>query len=70
MLDWMLPDIDGRAVAQRIRAVHVSAVPILLLTAHDRGTANAAQIDAYAFLPKPFAVDELMETVQRGIANA
>jgi DNA-binding response OmpR family regulator len=53
VLDWMLPDIDGTAVAQHSRAVYVSAVPIRLLTADDRGTANAAQIDAYAFLPKP-----------------
>lgn len=70
VLDWMLPDMDGGAVAQHIRAVHGHDVPILLMTADSRGTAKAAQIGAYAFIPKPFDLDEVVETVQRGLANA
>lgn len=70
VLDWMLPDMNGGAVAQHIQAVHGADVPILLMTAAGRGAENAARIGAFACLPKPFDLDDLLETVQRAIVKA
>lgn len=69
ILDWMLPDTDGMAVAAHIKTVCGNDVPILLLTADHMGTTKAEQMGAFAFLPKPFDLDELTETVRRGIAD-
>jgi DNA-binding response OmpR family regulator len=64
VLDLMLPVLDGFEVARRVRAR--SGVPILALTAlnepRDEADARAAGVSDY--LPKPFAVDELLQRVR------
>ena len=60
VLDLGLPDIDGLAVARRIRESG-SAVPILILTARDAIPDRVAGLDAGGddYLVKPFAYEEL-----------
>jgi len=61
VLDLRLPDIDGRTVCRRARrAGHM--MPILMLTALDRVGDRVLGLDAGAddYLPKPFAVEELL----------
>ena len=61
VLDLRLPDIDGRTVCRQARrAGH--AMPILMLTALDRVGDRVLGLDAGAddYLPKPFAVEELL----------
>jgi two-component system OmpR family response regulator len=60
ILDLMLPDIDGVAVAQRLRAAGL-ATPILMLTARDALHDRLHGLDAGAddYLTKPFAFEEL-----------
>ena len=59
ILDWMLPEIDGLSVAERIRKV--SRVPIIMLTARtdeeDRLTGFGSGVDDYVV--KPFSAREL-----------
>ncbi|TNM61925.1 response regulator transcription factor [Streptomyces sp. NP160] len=61
VLDWMLPDLDGPAVLQAMRA-EGHAVPVLMLTARtaldDRVT--ALDVGADDHLAKPFEVAELL----------
>ncbi|MBC3763496.1 response regulator transcription factor [Quadrisphaera oryzae] len=61
VLDWMLPDLDGPAVLQALRA-EGHAVPVLVLTARtaleDRVT--ALDVGADDHLAKPFEVAELL----------
>src|SRR4051812_39809007 len=61
VLDLMLPDVDGREVCRRIRAVD-DRTPVLMLTAlsavGDRVAGLGAGADDY--LVKPFAFDELL----------
>jgi two-component system OmpR family response regulator len=61
VLDVMLPDLDGREVCRRIRAVD-DRTPVLMLTAlsgvPDRVAGLGAGADDY--LVKPFAFDELL----------
>ncbi len=61
VLDLRLPDVDGRTVCRRARrAGH--RMPILMLTALDRIGDRVLGLDAGAdnYLPKPFAVEELL----------
>jgi DNA-binding response OmpR family regulator len=67
VLDMRLPVANGTAVAGGLRAILDEPPPILLITADDRGESKARHIGAYAFLPKPFDLDDLLALVQRGL---
>lgn len=65
VLDWMLPDIDGVALCQQIRAEGYT-MPIMLLTARDRNTDKVMGLDAGAddYVVKPFDFDELTARIR------
>ncbi|MEN9565909.1 MAG: hypothetical protein RLZZ69_1105 [Cyanobacteriota bacterium] len=65
VLDWMLPDIDGIELCQKIRADGYS-MPIMLLTARDRQTDKVLGLDAGAddYVVKPFNFDELTARIR------
>src|SRR5262249_11385534 len=68
LLDGCMPDIDGLALAARIRQQpELSATRIILLTSGDRpgDLARARQLGISATLLKPLQRRELMETVLR-----
>jgi DNA-binding response OmpR family regulator len=69
VLDLRLPGVDGMNVAAQLRADHGEALPILLVTADDRAAAVARRIGAYAYLGKPFDLDDLVDTVRRGLVD-
>jgi DNA-binding response OmpR family regulator len=60
ILDWMLPTLDGLAVARRIRENHI--VPILMLTARGEETdiVLGLEVGADDYLTKPFKMRELL----------
>lgn len=70
VLDWMLPDLDGLEVCQRLRAA--SDVPILMLTAKDSIPDRVQGLDAGAddYLVKPFAFDELLARIRALLRRA
>ena len=61
LLDLNLPGIDGIEACRRIR-VEDQAVAILMLTARDGIAERVSGLDSGAddYLPKPFALDELL----------
>lgn len=65
VLDWMLPDLDGITLCQRIRAEGYK-MPIMLLTARDRHTDKVMGLDAGAddYVVKPFNFDELTARIR------
>lgn len=68
LLDLGLPDADGLEVLKRIKAAH-PALPVMILTAHD-SLANAIEsikLGAFHFLPKPYAVEELISLCHRAL---
>ncbi|MET0740592.1 MAG: response regulator transcription factor [Candidatus Nanopelagicales bacterium] len=61
VLDVSMPRLDGLAVCRALRAAG-NDVPVLVLTARDAVSDRVAGLDAGAddYLPKPFALDELL----------
>ncbi len=64
VLDWMMPALDGLAVARRLR--EVDQTPILMLTARDAVEDRAEGLDTGAddYLVKPFAPVELLARIR------
>jgi two-component system response regulator MprA len=71
VLDWMMPVLDGLTVCRRLRASG-SRVPILMLTARTEVADRVSGLDAGAddYLPKPFALDELLARVRSLLRRA
>src|SRR5215208_7145565 len=65
IVDWMLPDIDGLKLIRRLRVAEVG-VPVLMLTARGQIEDRVEGLDAGAddYLPKPFALPELLARVR------
>ena len=68
LLDLGLPDADGLEVLKELKAAH-PGIPVMILTAHD-SLANAIEsikLGAFHFLPKPYAVEELISLCGRAL---
>lgn len=65
ILDLNLPGIDGLETCRRLRAAGFAG-PVLMLTARHEVSDRVAGLDAGAddYLPKPFALDELLARVR------
>ena len=61
ILDVLMPGVDGLEVCRRLRA-QGNPVPVLMLTARAEVESRVAGLDAGAddYLPKPFALEELL----------
>ncbi|MEY3963771.1 MAG: hypothetical protein RLZZ106_1026, partial [Cyanobacteriota bacterium] len=61
VLDWMLPDLSGVEVCQRLRSTGVH-LPVLMLTGRDAVKDRVEALDAGAddYLVKPFSIEELL----------
>ena len=64
ILDLMLPDINGFAVCEEIRATH-PVVPIIMLTARSQETDKIRGLAAGAddYVTKPFSIGELVARI-------
>ncbi|HTY63894.1 MAG TPA: sigma-54 dependent transcriptional regulator [Acidobacteriota bacterium] len=70
LLDLMMPDVDGFQVLEELKNSENSPVAIVL-TAYasiDR-VMQAAKLNAFAFIPKPFKNDELLLAVKNAMAQ-
>lgn len=66
LLDWKMPELDGVETARRIREHIGTDVPILVLTSYDWSEieTEARQAGINAFMPKPFFVSTLWQTIK------
>jgi DNA-binding response OmpR family regulator len=72
MLDVMMPDLDGFAVASRVRAIpQLKQVPIIFLTARTASTdiIRGIQTGARHYIQKPFKIDEVLSKVRKTIGE-
>ena len=70
LLDLGLPDMDGQAALQRLRAF--SAAPVLVISARDREAEKIRALDNGAddYLEKPFGVGELLARIRAALRHA
>ena len=71
ILDVMMPRLDGLGVCRELRSTGYDR-PILMLTARDGVAERVAGLDAGAddYLPKPFALEELLARVRSLLRRA
>lgn len=71
VLDVMMPRVDGLEVCRRLRSTG-DDLPILVLTARDSVSERVAGLDAGAddYLPKPFALEELLARLRALLRRA
>jgi DNA-binding NtrC family response regulator len=64
--DYMMPDMDGMQLLEKVRATD-PGLPVILVTAHgsERLAVRALKQGAYDYLSKPFDNDELFFTIDR-----
>ena len=67
VLDWMLPDRSGQALARQWRSQpRTKELPVIMLTARSEEADKVAGLDAGAddYLTKPFSTNELMARIR------
>lgn len=71
VLDVMMPRLDGLEVCRRLRSTG-DDLPVLVLTARDAVSDRVAGLDAGAddYLPKPFALEELLARLRALLRRA
>lgn len=68
ILDVSLPILGGEAVASELRQIMSDGgVRIMAITADGRPAEKARALGAFAYLAKPFDIEELIEKVRRGL---
>lgn len=67
VLDVMLPDMDGHAIARQVRTGDPSAPPIMMLTAlsQPEQVVRGLRSGATEYVKKPFAPEELLLRIER-----
>ena len=66
LLDWMMPDMDGRATLQRLKANPATqGIPVILVTAkvQQADRESFARLEVAAVFAKPFRPLELAEQI-------
>ena len=68
LLDWMLPELTGLEVLERIRSGN-SDVPVILLTAKHEVKDKVAALDLGAndYVTKPFEIEELLARIRAAL---
>lgn len=64
LLDMRMPILDGWGFAREMKA-RGESVPIVVMTAAQDARRWANEIGAAAYVPKPFEVPDLLDTVER-----
>jgi DNA-binding response OmpR family regulator len=70
VLDIRLPDCDGWSLA-KILEKHEWAknVPLIIISACDPDRAKISEVKPYAYIQKPFEMEQLVQTVERSLAG-
>lgn len=65
LLDWVVPELNGIEICQKLRATG-NTTPIILMTAREASTDRIAGLDAGAddYLVKPFEFEELLARIR------
>jgi DNA-binding response OmpR family regulator len=72
LLDLQMPDMDGVVLVDRIAEMCQQVPPVIVLSAKHPSVVEAAAtaIGAAKILPKPFSIDELLESIEQILSNS
>jgi CheY-like chemotaxis protein len=65
LLDMKMPVMNGWQFARAFMAEHDHVVPIVVITAAEDAQRRAREVEAHAWIGKPFRMQELLEAVRR-----
>lgn len=66
VLDVLLSGKDGRAICRALKGQDATRhIPIVMISAHPAAAASVAAVGADAFVAKPFAIDDMLDAVER-----
>jgi CheY-like chemotaxis protein len=67
LLDLMMPVMNGEDFrAEQLRDPRLAAIPVVVVSAHQKAEEQAARMGAIGCLKKPFDVEDLLVAVRRG----
>lgn len=67
IVDVTLPVLSGHGVTTSLRGLRAKALPVLVITADGHASEKARQLNAFAYLRKPFELDDLLDEVRRAL---
>lgn len=66
ILDVLLSGEDGREIARKLKLQSKTRnIPIVMVSAHPNARESVAACGADEFIPKPFDIEDLLNTVER-----
>lgn len=66
VLDVLLSGKDGRAICRTLKSQETTRhIPVIMLSAHPAARESAEEVGADAFVAKPFAIDDLLDAVEK-----
>lgn len=66
VLDVLLSGKDGRTICRTLKSQPATRhIPIVMISAHPAAEQSVKEVGADAFVAKPFAIDDLLDTVAR-----
>ncbi|GKU77852.1 response regulator transcription factor [Paenibacillus sp. L3-i20] len=71
LLDYMMPELTGLEVLQRLSEEQKAHMPIVMLTAkaQESDRKGAMEAGAHSFIPKPFSPMQLLQIVEELLEN-
>jgi CheY-like chemotaxis protein len=71
VLDVLLSGKDGRTICRTLKSQDVTRhIPVVMISAHPGAEQSVKEVGADAFLAKPFAIDDLLDTVAALLSKA
>jgi CheY-like chemotaxis protein len=68
LTDIKMPTMDGLELLRRVRVIHPE-MPVVMMTGHGtvENAIHALNLGAFNFVRKPFAIDEILKVVHKGL---
>ncbi len=66
LTDYMMPGMNGGKICQTIKSTpETNHIPVILISAYHRQAIKLANFNYDAYIPKPFDIDKLVQTINR-----
>ena len=64
VLDVLLSGKDGRTICRALKSQEATRhIPVVMISAHPAAEQSVKEVGADAFVAKPFAIDDMLDTV-------